>query len=379
MDISFVDLAAQQNRIRPQIDQAIARVLAHGKYIMGPEVKQLETELADYCGVEHAISVSSGTDALLIALMALDVGPGDAVLCPNFTYTATPESIALLKAKPLFVDVDPDTFNLDPDEIKKGVLLAKSMGLKPKGIITVDLFGLPANYGAIEPIAKEQEMFLLCDAAQSFGAATGKGRTGQAGDITATSFFPAKPLGCYGDGGAVFSSNDALAEKMKSIRLHGKASRGGKYDIERIGLNGRLDTIQAAILLEKLAIFESELEKRQSIAERYCRELSPGLITPRMPSEGRCAWAQYTVRSTTVSRSAVLDSLNSQSVPAAIYYPRPLHEQNAYSHFPRTSSEMAASKLLSESVFSIPIHPYLTPEQQDRVIEVLNRAVNLNR
>ncbi|CTQ55425.1 UDP-2-acetamido-2-deoxy-3-oxo-D-glucuronate aminotransferase [Roseibium album] len=371
-NISFVDLKAQQERIRPQIESAIARVFAHGQYIMGPEVLRLEQTLADYCDVSHAITCSSGTDALLVALMALGIGPGDAVLCPDFTYTATPEAIALLGGIPIFVDVEPDSFNLDPCEIEKGLQVAKLNGLQLKGLIAVDLFGLPAAYDRFEQRAKELGLFVICDAAQSFGASANGRKVGQFGDITTTSFFPAKPLGCYGDGGAVFSNNENLAETMRSIRLHGKARTGGKYDIERIGINGRLDTLQAAILLEKLTIFEIELKQRQHIADRYSKELSPKYIPPNDPQHVRCSWAQYTLRSNTADRDLILDGLKSHGVPAAIYYPKPLHLQPAFNSFPCTSTRMTVASSLAKTVFSIPAHPYLTQKQQTKVIEKLN-------
>ena len=281
--IAFIDLAAQQARIRGRVDRAIARVLDHGQYIMGPEIGELERLLRQLTGARHAISCASGTDALLIALMALGVGRGDAVLCPAFTFTATPEAAALLGATPVFVDVDPETFNLAPEGIAGGIEAAKAHGLKAVGVITVDLFGLPANYARLEPLAQEHGLFVLADAAQALGAACGERRVGRFGTVTATSFFPAKPLGCYGDGGAIFTSDPDLAARMESIRLHGKAMGADKYAIERIGVNGRLDTLQAAILIEKLAIFEEEIELRNRAAARYAEGLGDAVITPKVP------------------------------------------------------------------------------------------------
>ncbi len=293
--IAFIDLAAQQARICARLDRAIARVLDHGQYIMGPEVAELERRLCQFTAARCAISCASGTDALLIALMALGVGRGDAVLCPAFTFTATPEAVALLGATPVFVDVDEETFNLSPASIAGGMETAKAHGLRPVGLIAVDLFGLPADYARIEPLAQECGLFVLADAAQSLGAAHGKGRVGTFGSVTATSFFPAKPLGCYGDGGAIFTRDPALAARMESIRLHGKAMGADKYAIERIGVNGRLDTLQAAILIEKLAIFEEEIALRNRVAERYAEGLGHTVITPKVPPGSQSVWAQYTI------------------------------------------------------------------------------------
>ena len=264
MPIAFNDLKHQQGRIRDRIDRAIARVLDHGIYIMGPEVEELERTLADFAGAKHAIACSSGTDALLIALLALGVGRGDAVICPGFTFTATPEAIALLGATPVFADVDEATFNLDPRSLEAALDAARQHGLEPRVILAVDLFGQPADYDAILPFAQAHGLLVLADGAQSFGATTRGRKVGTLGLATATSFFPAKPLGCYGDGGAIFTGDDELADAMRSVRLHGRGA--GKYDIVRVGINGRLDTVQAAILLEKLRIFPEEIGLRQTVA-----------------------------------------------------------------------------------------------------------------
>ena len=365
--IEFCDLKAQQLPIRAAIDQAIKRVLDHGQYIMGPEVAALEAKLAAFTGAKHAIGCASGTDGLLIAMMAKGIGPGDAVLCPDFTYTATPETIALLGATPVFVDVDPATFNIGPAGLTAGLQAARAKGLKTKAVIAVDLFGLPADYDAIHAFAKAEGLFVLADAAQSFGA-TYRGRSvGTLGEITATSFFPAKPLGCYGDGGAIFTDDDDLAEVMKSIRLHGKGT--DKYDIVRIGVNGRLDTIQAAILIEKMKIVPAEIEARNAVAARYSAALGSAVTVPAVPTGSKSVWAQYTLALWEGTRDDAVKALGEQGIPAQVYYPRPLHSQSAYRHFPiGYDTRRSHSDRLSATVLSLPMHPYLVPGEQDRVI-----------
>ena len=371
--IPFIDLAAQQRIIRQRIDAAIARVLDHGQYIMGPEVTELEQRLATFTGAKHAISVASGTDALLIAMMAWGVKPGDAVLCPAFTYTATPETIALLGATPVFVDVDERTFNIDPAGLEAGVVAAGRAGLRPVGLIAVDLFGLPADYPALHDFAGHRDHWVLADAAQSFGASQGGERVGRFGDITATSFFPAKPLGCYGDGGAIFTDDKRLAEIMSSIRLHGKGD--DKYDIVRIGVNGRLDTLQAAILIEKLAIFDAELLSRQQVAARYAEGLADVATVPHDPDGVTSAWAQYTIRVPADRRDAIAKALKADGVPTNVYYPRPLHHQTAYRHFPFATGGLPVAERLCTEVLSLPMHPYLTEAGQDRVVACLRQKL----
>ncbi len=373
--IAFIDLAAQQARIRDRLDRAIARVLDHGQYIMGPEVQELEKQLAAFTGARHAISCSSGTDALLIALMALGVRKGDAVLCPAFTYTATPETIALLGATPIFVDVNPDSFNVEPTGLAAGVEAARAHNLRPAGLIAVDLFGLPADYPALAQFADAHGLFVLSDAAQSFGATLDRQRVGTFGIISATSFFPAKPLGCYGDGGALFTENDALAARMSSIRLHGKADGADKYAIDRIGVNGRLDTLQAAILIEKLAIFPEEIEMRQLVADRYNAGLCDVALTPKAPATSRSVWAQYTLKIAGGKRDAIAAELKACGVPTAIYYPRPLHQQPAYAHFPKAFADRSESERLCAEVLSLPMHPYLPLIQQDHIIQCVRQAL----
>lgn len=371
--IALIDLEAQQARIRKQIDAAIARVLDHGQYIMGPEIADLERRLSTFCEVKHTISCSSGTDALLMAMMAHGIGHGDAVICASFTFTATPEAVALLGATPVFCDVDERTFNLDPARLPAAIETAKAAGLKPRAVMPVDLYGLPADYDAILPIAAKHGLFVLCDAAQSFGAATRGRMVGQLGNVTTTSFFPAKPLGCYGDGGAIFTNDDKLADTMRSIRLHGRG--GDKYDIVRVGLNGRLDTLQAAILIEKLKIFADETERRQAVARRYEAGLSNVLTVPRVPDGLTSVWAQYTVLVPNGRRDELADALKQQGIASAVYYPRPVHAQRAYSHCPVSQEGARVSERLSRDALSLPMHPYLTPQQQDRIVSAVTDAL----
>ena len=373
MSIEFIDLKAQQNRIRAAIDSAIARVLDHGQYIMGPEVYELEERLAVLGGVRHAISCASGTDALLIAMMAKGIGPGDAVLCPDFTYTATPETIALLGATPVFVEVGLDTFNIDPAGIEAGIASAERHELKPKAIIAVDLFGRPADYDALRTLAARHHLFLLADAAQSFGATYNDRTVGSLADVTATSFFPAKPLGCYGDGGAILTNDDDLAEIMKSIRLHGRGD--DKYDIVRVGVNGRLDTLQAAILIQKLSIFADEIERRDEVASRYTAGLRDRVVVPAMPDGYRSVWAQYTIRLPGNDRDRVMKALSSQGIPAHVYYPRPVHEQTAYRGYPVAGNGTPNATRLPREVLSLPMHPYLDRATQDRIVAAVLEAL----
>lgn len=371
--IAFNDLAAQQARIKDRIDERIQAVLAHGHYIMGPEVAEFETRLANFCGARFALGCANGTDALQLALMALGAGPGDAVFCPTFTFAATAEVVPQTGATPVFVDVRDDSFNLDADSLKRAVLHARELGLRPAGVIPVDLFGLPADYDAIEPVARDSGMWIVADTAQGFGAHYKGRRTGAIGDIATTSFFPAKPLGCYGDGGALFTGDEELRALIDSYRVHGKGTH--KYDNERIGINSRLDTLQAAILIEKLAIFEQEIEARQDVAARYRQGLADVLAVPIAPPDCRSVWAQYTVRTRPGrDRDAIVAALRERGIPTAIYYPRPLHSQTAYAGFPRDPAGLAVAERLSVEVFSLPMHPYLGEEDQDRIIAALIEA-----
>lgn len=373
MTIEFIDLKAQQARIKDRLDARIQAVLAGGAYIMGPEVRELESQLSAFCGATHTLTCANGTDALHLALMALGAGEGDAIFCPSFTFAATAEIVPHVRATPVFVDVDNRTFNLCIDSLKRAIVHAKSLGLKPAGIIPVDLFGLPADYDAIEAIARENGMWIIADSAQGFGA-THKGRTtGSIGDIATTSFFPAKPLGCYGDGGAVFTSNDELAALIGSLRVHGKGS--DKYDNVRVGVNSRLDTLQAAILLEKLAIYADEIEARQVVAGRYSRALANRFAVPHVPEGLTSVWAQYTLRAPSPEdRDAAMAALKQENIPSVVYYPLPLHQQQAYKDYPADPQGLANCAELAKTVFSLPMHPYLSEEDQDRIVDVLLRA-----
>ena len=371
--ISFIDFAAQQARIKPRLDARIQAVLAHGEFIMGPEVQELERELAKFCGAAYALGCANGTDALQLALMALGTGPGDAVFCPTFTFASTAEVVPPTGATPVMVDVCAGSFNMDPASLKRAIAHARSLGLRPAGVIPVDLFGLPADYDDIEAIAAESGMWIIADSAQGFGASY-KGRvTGSIGTLATTSFFPAKPLGCYGDGGAVFTNDAELAALIESLRVHGKGSH--KYDNERIGLNSRLDTLQAAILLEKLAIYADEIEARQRVANRYAEGIGDAVITPSVPDGCTSVWAQYTVRTRAGQvREAIMAHLKEAGVPTAVYYPRPLHQQTAYREFPSDPVGLPIAEALSQQVFSLPMHPYLDEATQDRVIEAVRAA-----
>ena len=372
--IPFIDVAAQRHRLGARIDEAIARVTAHCQFILGPEVAVLEGELATFCGARHAISCASGTDALVLVLMAKGIGPGDAVICPSFTFCATAEVVALLGATPVFADVDEATFNIDPASLKRAIAQARRLGLKPRAVIPVDLFGLPADHDAVAAIATAEKLFILDDAAQSFGA-TYRGRPlGTFGLATATSFFPAKPLGCYGDGGAILTDDDELAALVTSLRVHGH--NADKYDNVRIGLTGRLDTIQAAVLLEKLSIFRDEIVARNEAAARYSNALGNVAIVPRLPRGLASVWAQYTIRLEPGRRDGLAAALKSEGIPTAIYYPKPLHQQEAYAHFPCADGGLAVSERLAQEVISLPMHGYLDEPTQDRIIAAVQRALS---
>jgi len=368
--ISFIDLSAQQKRLSSKINNNISNVLSHGKYIMGPEVFELEEKLSKYTGVKHSISCASGTDALLLALMAADIGEGDVVFCPAFTFPATAEVISLLGAVPYFVDVDQDTFNLSVDSLKTIISdFSKDALKKLKAIIAVDLYGLPANYNEINQIAKENKMIVISDAAQSFGAEYYGRKVGKHSDITCISFFPAKPLGCYGDGGLIFTDNNVIANKVKSMRVHGKGQ--SKYDIDFVGLNSRLDTIQAAILLAKLEEFDWEVEKRNKIAEIYSKELDGLLEIPFVPKETKSIWAQYTLKHN--DRSYIQENLQLRGIPTMVYYPKPMHLQNAYKKYYKGA--IKNSEELSKKVLSIPIYPDMTDNDQEYIIDNLRKII----
>ena len=435
--MDFIDLKTQQKRIKEQLDANIQRVLSHGAYIMGPEIKELEAKLAAYVGVKHAIACASGTDALLMALMALNVGPGDAVFTTPFTFIATAEVISLLGATPVFVDIDPKTYNIDPAKLEKAVLAIKAgdpsrhplpkigagahvyrnataskaaskagdisavnptitpapragevwgegVPLRPRAVIPVDLFGLCADYEAIDKIARENNLFVIEDAAQSFGAEYRGRRACSFGDVACTSFFPAKPLGCYGDGGMCFTDDAALAAALDSIRVHGKGAH--KYDNARIGINGRLDTLQAAILLAKFAIFPEEVELRNAVASRYTELIqkdgdgsaasapAPALVTPHVPADYKSVWAQYSLLAhDEAHRTALMDKLKVAGIPTAIYYPKPLHRQTAFATLGYAPGAFPLSEDAAGRIFSLPMHPYLEKEDQIKIADIIGR------
>ena len=371
--IAFIDLAAQRSRLGNAVDEAILRVVNHGGYIMGPEVKALEADLAAFCGAKHVVSCANGTDALAFVLMAKGVKPGDAILCPTFTFAATAEVVAWTGATAIFVDVREDTFNLDVQSLETGLKTARALGLNPVGVIPVDLFGQPADYEAIEAICAREGLWILSDAAQSFGASYKGRKVGTIGLATSTSFFPAKPLGCYGDGGAVFTDDDELAAAMRSIRVHGQGS--DKYDNVRIGMNGRLDTMQAAVLIEKLKIFPDELQARDRVAKRYNALLRDVAEVPEVPEGLTSSWAQYTLRLAGFDRERFVADLKAAGVPTAVYYPKPLHQQTAYKVYPVAGNGLPASERLAEQVVSLPMHPYLTEEVQDRIVAAVKDAL----
>ncbi|HDR15073.1 MAG TPA: DegT/DnrJ/EryC1/StrS family aminotransferase, partial [Desulfobacteraceae bacterium] len=383
--MQFIDLAAQQRRIRKDIDEGIARVLDHGRYIMGPEIPELEERLAAYTGSVDAVGCGSGTDALLMALMAAGVGPGDAVFIPTFTFIATAGVVGLLGAVPVFVDIDPVTFNMTPDSLDRAVRACRkndssihplprlsAQPLRPKAVIPVDLFGILADYQGLEHIACSHDLFLIEDAAQSFGGELGGRKAGSFGMIACTSFFPAKPLACYGDGGMCFTDDRELAEILRSIRVHGQGI--DKYRNVRIGINGRLDSMQAAVLLCKFKIFQAEMEMRQHVASRYAAMLDvlPDLTAPTVPESCVSAWAQYSILARDKQqREAILAGLQGAGIPSAVYYPIPLHLQEAFSSLGYKAGDFPVSEDCAGRIFSIPMHPYLEAPDQERIIEAV--------
>ncbi len=366
--VEFTGLAQQATRLRTKIDANIAKVLDHGQFIMGPEVKAFEKRLVEFCGAKHAISCANGTDALQIALMSKKIGVGDAVFVPSFTYTATAEVILILGAIPIFVEVNPDTFNIDPQSLKQSIDTAKAAGLNPSAVISVDLFGLPAECGVIGQISDEQGLFYISDSAQSFGAHLADGRhVGTLATVTTTSFFPAKPLGCYGDGGAIFTDDDELADTMRSIRVHGQGA--AKYETVRLGMNSRLDTLQAAVLDAKLDVFAEETANRNALADQYSARLSNVVATPTKPEGVVSAWAQYTIK--VPERDAFQAALKEAGIPTAVYYPKPMHLQPAYAHFGNGLGSMPGSEALSNKVLSLPMNPYWTQHDVELVCDAV--------
>ena len=373
--IPFIDLKAQQERIRDDVDQRIAAVLNHGAYIMGPEVTELETELGKWAQTKHVISCSSGTDALILALLGKKLRPGQGVICPSFTFAATAESLAVLGASPVFADVDPHSFNLDPRNLSAALQAGTEAGIDVVGIMPVGLFGMPADMRAIRDFAQKKGLWIIDDAAQSFGAHYQDIPVGKLADVTCTSFFPAKPLGCYGDGGALFTDDDEVADIARSCRVHGMGET--KYHNDRIGMTARLDTMQAAVLLSKLSIFKDELARRQAVADQYQDRLAEHVITPRLSQDATSSWAQYTIKLPQhIERQKVQDYLLSQNVPTMVYYPIPMHKQKPYQRYPVANQELAITDTLCDIVLALPMHPYLQEEQIESICSALISAVS---
>ena len=374
MGLEFIDLQAQRLRIKDKIDTALATVLDHGRFVMGPEVSAFETALADFGHAEYALGCANGTDALILSLMAWRIGPGDAVFCPSFTYCATAEAVAIRGATPIFIDINRETYNICPNSLEQAILDVKSRGeLRPRAVIAVDLFGQCADYPALKTLTDAHELKLISDSAQGFGTTLKGLQPLHWADITTTSFFPAKPLGCYGDGGAILTNNEALMTEIDSLRIHGKGV--DKYDNVRVGLNSRLDTMQAAILLEKLAIFEDEIKAREIIAQRYITGLSGHVLrVPKVIDEGQSTWAQFTIEVTDPTIFAKV--MGEAGIPTARYYPKPIHQQTAYNHYPVAGNGLSQTEDASHTVISLPMHPYLDVDTQDHIIQIAIRAAS---
>ena len=369
--MQFIDLAAQQKRIRGAIEANLKKVLDHGQYILGPEIKELEEKLAAFVGAPHAVSVASGTDALLMPLMAEKIGPGDAVFTTTFSFIATAEVIRLMGATPVFVDIEPETFNIDPRGLEEAITRTRiEKKLTPRGIIPVDLFGQPADYKAIQAIADRHNLFVLEDAAQSFGASQNGKKAGALAKVAGTSFFPAKPLGCYGDGGMIFTNEKDVYEQLLSIRVHGQGI--DKYTNVRIGINGRMDSLQAAVLLAKMTIFPEEIEMRQVIAARYSRLLAGNAKLPKVLGGNISAWAQYSILHP--RRDVIIKKLHDAGIPTAIYYPIPLHLQEAFARLDYKKGDFPIAEKIAGEIFSLPMHPYLEGESQEKIAEIIARV-----
>ncbi len=371
--IDFIDLKAQRRRIGPAMDEAILKVVHEGSYILGPEVKRFEDELAAFCGAKHAIGCANGTDAIALPLMAMKLRPGEAVICPSFTFAATAEVVAWLGATPIFVDIDEATYNMDVRSLGHAMATAAQNNLKVRAVIAVDLFGQPADYDPISAFCKDNGLVLIADSAQGFGGSY-KGRTaGSIGDFATTSFFPAKPLGAYGDGGAILLPNDDHHEAIRSLHVHGRGS--DKYDNVRIGVNSRLDTLQAAVLSLKLSVFSEEIEQRQTVAARYDEGLKDVAVTPSVLDGCVSTWAQYVIRVDAGKRGHVIEALKGNGIPTAIYYPKPLHQQTAYRHFPVAGNGLPVSDRVCHEVLALPMHPYLDADTQDYIISCTRAAI----
>jgi dTDP-4-amino-4,6-dideoxygalactose transaminase len=370
--IPFVDLKAQYRRLKPSIDARIHKVLEHGRFILGPEVLEFEQALSRFAGAREAVSVASGTEALRLPLMAAEIGTGDAVFLPDFTFTATAEVVVTAGATPVFVDVAMDTYNIDPNALEQAIADVRAEGtLRPRAVIAVDLFGLAADYSRLNATCAREGLLLIADAAQSFGGALDGVRVGRLAPVTATSFFPSKPLGAYGDGGAILTDDAALAAIYRSLRMHGAGDE--RYDIVRVGTNARLDSLQAAVLLAKLDIFEDEILARERVARSYDQRLPAGAVRPPRNARANSAWAQYCVR--VEGREQVIASLTRQGIPTAIHYPRPLSAQPAFARFTRSPGSRPVSARLCESIMALPMHPYLDDATIDRIAGALEAAI----
>ncbi len=367
--MQFIDLGAQRDRIRDRLDAAIDRVVDEGKYILGPQVTEFEQKLAAYVGVKNVVACANGTDALLLPLLASGIGPGDAVFVPSFTFAATAEVVALAKAEPVFIDVDAETYNIDITSLEAAIAMIKAEGrLKPRAIIPVDLFGLGADYAAIAEIAERENLLVIEDAAQAIGGSIDGKMCASFGKVASTSFYPAKPLGCYGDGGAMFTNDDEFAARLRSFAFHGKGET--QYDNVHVGLNSRLDTLQAAILIEKLAILEDEMIARQKVAQRYRDGLHNVVKVAHVPQGHRSAWAQYAIE--TPHRDALKAHLQEKGIPSVIYYVKPLHQQVAYRDYPVVPGGLPVSEALPTRILCLPMHAYLSAEDQDRIISTIS-------
>jgi dTDP-4-amino-4,6-dideoxygalactose transaminase len=371
--MDFIDLKAQRARIGQRMDDAIMNAVNGGAYILGPQVKQFEDQLAAFSGVKHAIGCANGTDAIALCLMAMKLRPGDAVICPSFTFAATAEVVAWLGATPVFADIDEATYNIDPAGLELALAKAHEMKLRPVAVIAVDLFGQPADYDRIEAFCDAYKLTLIADSAQGYGALYKGRRTGSIGMFATTSFFPAKPLGAYGDGGAVFTDNDEYHDVIRSLHIHGKGE--DKYDNVRIGVNSRLDTIQAAVLIEKLAVYEEEIVARQIVADRYKASLADVAIVPQLMEGCTSVWAQYTIRVDAAKRAGLIDTLKEQGIPTAVYYPKPLHQQTAYKRYPVAGNGLPVSEKVAQEVVSLPMHPYLDEATQGVICGAVKGAL----
>jgi dTDP-4-amino-4,6-dideoxygalactose transaminase len=370
MKFPFVDLKTQYQKIKSEVESSISSVLEHGLYINGPEVIELERKLSEYTQAKHTITCGNGTDALVLVLMALGIKKGDAVFVPSFTFVATAEAVVLAGGIPFFVDVDPYKFCMDPTSLIKAVHKARQLGYAPIAVIPVDLFGHPAPYDQIQRVAYEQRLWVVDDAAQAFGASYKGRKIGREGIATTTSFYPAKPLGCYGDGGAIFTDDDQLANTLRSLRDHGN-NLLDRYEHHRVGMNSRLDSIQAAILLEKLKIFDLELEKRALVAQRYSRALNTSVITPRVSEDSSTSWAQYTIQAQPEAIEKIMSVFEKENIPFSRFYSKPVHVQHVYCDFPRVSEHLETTEKLSQSVISLPMGPYLSKNHQDYLIDMI--------